>query len=302
LDNIQDFYLASAQKAIISLLQSKGVPLTIGIIGNTFGNLVANPLDPNNIVPPLQSALQNASTSPCFGLEVAFNGWNYEDFSQLNQSAQQNLLTLGTTKISGTLGYTPTVFLPPLDLYSTLTLSALNATGFDHMSSQTSLDPGPFNYANRQAGIYRFPIGASTSAYLSTDYYAPAPAATTYSQVQTQVLIYGWGAILMHPEEFTNRLPNGTYSTTLNTTHLAELSNLIDMLRLAGYRLTTIGKIQNYFGNTNKDPCLSLYPVNTNPTSTPVPTVTSFPTLNSAPPAKTFSVLLLFAVLMFLLL
>jgi peptidoglycan/xylan/chitin deacetylase (PgdA/CDA1 family) len=304
LDNIQDSYLAAAQKAIVALLQSKGVPLTVGVIANAFGNLVANPLDPNNIVPPLQSALQNATNSQCFSLEIGFNGWNYEDFSQLDQPSQESLMTMGITKISGTLNYVPTVFLPPLDLYSALTLAALNATGFTHMSSQTSLDPGPFNYANRVNGIYRFPIAASTSTYLATVYYTPVPAATTYLQVVNQVNIYGWAAVLMHPEEFTNTYGNGSYTTTVNSTQLAVLSSLIDMLRSAGYRLTTIGKIQNYFGNLARDPCLNLYPVaGTTATTAAINTQTgvTFPSLNAAPATYINALLLLFVAMMFFL-
>eukprot|EP01118_Nematostelium_gracile_P002368 TRINITY_DN125_c0_g1_i2.p1 TRINITY_DN125_c0_g1~~TRINITY_DN125_c0_g1_i2.p1 ORF type:complete len:922 (-),score=233.70 TRINITY_DN125_c0_g1_i2:85-2808(-) len=273
LDDVQDYYLAPAQRAVISTFQSKGAPLTIGIIGNVFGNA---PLDePNNMVTYLQSAMTNSSASSCFKLEIAHHGWLHEDFSLMTLAQQTTALNNGKNKVSQKLGVITTTFLPPFNLINSDTLKALNATGFATLTSQTDIDLPPYTYTNPKWGLYRFPVGASTSAYKSSDYFIGVPAEVTYQQIKDQIAQYGWSNVMMHPQEYTYRYSNLTYGDVVLPEQISELSRLIDMLRADGIRLTNVNSIQNWFGKANvTDPCLTgrIAPATSTSSSTSAPT------------------------------
>ncbi|WP_394352663.1 polysaccharide deacetylase family protein, partial [Candidatus Nitrosotalea sp. FS] len=46
-------------------------------------------------------------------MDIAINGWSFEDYTTLTKDQQSNLLQQSKTKISNMLGATPTVFIPP---------------------------------------------------------------------------------------------------------------------------------------------------------------------------------------------
>jgi hypothetical protein len=148
------------------------------------------------------------------------------------------------------------------------------------MSTETTGDPGPFDYTNRPFGIYPFPIAASTSNYkapLQANYFDGVSAATVVGQIQDQIFQYGWSSVMMHPQEFANKDAQGAFliPNTVNTTTLNTLRNVLLQLRGLGYRLCPIGNIQNFFFNTTRDPCLG-----------PPPTTTAQPTTSLASTAQ----------------
>jgi len=268
--------LVAAQKAIISLFESKGVPLTLGLIANDVG--IAPNLDPNNMVTPISQAILNATTSKCFKLELAFSGLTGEDFTTLDEPTQASHLNTGSQRIQVLFGAKPTTLLPEFNKFNSLTLQALNQSGFTTLSAEIDVDPGPFDYSNRVYGIYRFPVGAGTGEWNvpGANSFTGVPAAISFNQIVNQVDSSGWSVVLLNPETFSYEYSNGTYSSTLvNTTQLAELSNLIDLIRFNGYRLSNVGSLQNNFGNTNRDTCLG--PPTTGSVTTGIPT-TGVPT------------------------
>src|SRR3990170_1833599 len=70
LDDIQDYFLNNVQIEIMNTFQKNNKSLTVGIIGNYFGNDTA-------IVNFLKEKLENNTSS----LEIANHGWNHEDFT-----------------------------------------------------------------------------------------------------------------------------------------------------------------------------------------------------------------------------
>lgn len=73
LDDVQDYFLTEAQMKVMNLFEKENASLTIGIIGNFFGN-------DTRIV----SFVKNETKQPQF--QFANHGWNHEDFSLLSEA------------------------------------------------------------------------------------------------------------------------------------------------------------------------------------------------------------------------
>lgn len=78
LDDIQDYFVTKAQMAVITTFEQNNASLTVGIIGNHYGNDSA-------ITGFLQDKLVRDYDSG-FSIEIANHGWNHEDFSRLTKS------------------------------------------------------------------------------------------------------------------------------------------------------------------------------------------------------------------------
>ena len=82
LDDIQDYFLNQPQMEVIKTFERKNVSLTVGVIGNSFGNDVV-------LTDFLKKTLLNDENN----LEVANHGWNHEDFTLFDKDQQSALLS-----------------------------------------------------------------------------------------------------------------------------------------------------------------------------------------------------------------
>jgi len=250
LDDIQDFYLTVAQREVIEIFKSFQIPITAGVIGNSFGQ------DPS-IVDYVRGVMENVANNPrqCFQFEIANHGYRHEDFSTFTLDQQNTLLSNANAKISTQLGVVPKTFIPPFNIFDANTVTAAQTQGFTYFSSQVELDRGPYNFENPT--LWHFPMGASTSVYESgLTSYIGVPAQRTWQQIQTQLQRDGFSTVMMHPGEFSNHNSDGTISNTLNQTMLTELRNLLTTVKASGIRMVLINRVKDYFTLTN-DPCAS---------------------------------------------
>ena len=134
LDDIQDYYLYTAQVEVMKVFQTRKIPMTVGIIANQFGQ-------DTRVLDFIKQGIADAS----WDYEIADHGWDHEDFSTFTYAQQYNLLNQAVTKIKSVLGV-PSVpsFIPPFNAFNADTVTALKTLGFTHMTSQTELDPEPY--------------------------------------------------------------------------------------------------------------------------------------------------------------
>jgi len=92
MDEVQDYFCTQAQIAIIKAFQKLKIPLTIGIIAYRFGAQTSHLRD-------IKALVQSTESS----VEVASNGWEYEDFSRLDGQNQSRLLQISKEKIENVL-------------------------------------------------------------------------------------------------------------------------------------------------------------------------------------------------------
>jgi peptidoglycan/xylan/chitin deacetylase (PgdA/CDA1 family) len=230
LDDVQDYFLAPSQMELISLFERKDASFTVGVIGGLIGT------DPK-LVDAIKGGL--ASDPP---LEVANHSWNNKILSTLSKKDQEALIMPANDKIRSVLGVTPTVFIPPENLFNNDTISILKANGFTHIShATTAREPPIFKKSN----FYEFPILPTTARLDPTiGVWRHIPNDVIMQKIEESLFEYGYAVVMMHPYEFA-QYENGFYVNKVNSTKIEELGSLIDQVKTK-YQILPIGQIQDF--------------------------------------------------------
>ena len=133
LAGIQDYWLNDVQLEILNTFTKTKTDFTVGVIAKYFG-------EDEKLLSFFSSTLNDKSTE----MEVANNGWKYEDFSKLDLNEQISWIKKSNDKISSVLGVQPVTFLPPLDSTNEVTPIALERNSITYVSSNMLNDPAPY--------------------------------------------------------------------------------------------------------------------------------------------------------------
>jgi peptidoglycan/xylan/chitin deacetylase (PgdA/CDA1 family) len=244
LDDIQDYFLNQPQMEVIKTFERKNVSLTVGVIGNSFGNDAV-------LTEFLKTTLLNDENN----LEVANHGWNHEDFTLFDKDQQSALLSKSNNKILETLGVMPQVFITPYNKMNNDTLIAMAENSMHMISASVLANNEPFvknltNVDGNELGsnfvIHHLPSTAETGD-LNDDYtqWIGRNHAETLNEVKTSMEKYGYALVTMHPQEFSVR-EGLNYQNKVDGTQLLELEMLLESLRNEGYEVVTISQLANY--------------------------------------------------------
>jgi len=232
---VQDYFLDDVQIEVIDTFVRKDSPITIGIIGNLFGkdakliDYIKNTLEKNNQL-----------------IEIANNGWNYEDFSDLTSEEQSSLIKQSNDQISSVLDVEPAVFIPPYENFNAATILALRENNLNHISSTIQKDPPPYQLSNLE--FYHFPSGVVTgkfnpeSGVIELIHYEE-----TFSEVQKILDQYGFTVITLETRVFS-AIENGDYKNRVDEQKIHELELLIDMIQAQGLKIVPVGEIDLHSG------------------------------------------------------
>ena len=238
LDDIQDYWLNDVQIQVMESFNKKNLPLTIGIIGNQFGE------DPKIVSYVNQTISKNL-------FELANHGWNHENFTKFDQEIQTMLIKQTNNKLEQMFGIRPSVFIPPYNEYNNGTIYAMKKNNITHFSSSTTSTP-PFLLVNSQ--LYHFPEAAHTGELApSSTLFVPLSHKLTLSQIQQSISDYGFAVVMMHPQDFSY-IENGDHSNHINWNQIRELELLLKVIQIQGLSIVPIGKINLDHTDTNKIP------------------------------------------------
>ena len=227
---LQDYWLDDVQIKVIDTFLQKDASVTTGIIGNLFGYDAK-----------LVDAIKNSLEKNEKLIEIANNGWNYEDFSRLTVEEQSSLIKKSNDQITTVLGKAPTVFIPPLEKFNDDTISALNENNIKYISSSVKKDPPP--YQLNDTDFYHFPGGPSVGKY------NPIIGAIkgvnheeTLAEVQAYLDKYGFAVVTLQPQEFSV-VEKNVYTNQVNQQQIQELELLIDKIKAQGLKIVPVGQI-----------------------------------------------------------
>ena len=248
LDDVQDYYLDEVNMEIVKVFERKNASLTLGIVGNFFGQ-------DKTLVSFLKDRIENNDTE----LIVSNHGWNHEDFRRFNVNEQSILIAKTNQKINHILGVTPSTFIAPFDVFDNNTIVALRSNGIKYFSSFVDYDKGPYGALN-ESQVYHFPSKATTSNNNDTFWWG-IKHTETFEQIKSSVQEYGFSVVQMHPYEFSTKQEYNYEPFNVNDTNstfsykdfiknwdkagadqhqIRELELLIDKLRSEGYKIVLI--------------------------------------------------------------
>jgi len=230
LDDIRDQILPdSLQFRIVDWFMDREIPLTIGIIGNQFGN---------------ESSTTSVIKQHLFKhgeiLEIANHGWNHESFKRFTLEEQSSFIQKTNEKIFEKLDVIPRVFIPPFNHFNEFTIQALQENGITHMSSIQSIDKPPYPLQNSK--FYRFPATSTTGEFVNLEkrIWGVWSGEKTFDFIEKSISKNGFAVVMMHPLDFGQYAKPGN---ALDMTRIQELEFVINNIQDAGYNLVTIGKI-----------------------------------------------------------
>jgi peptidoglycan/xylan/chitin deacetylase (PgdA/CDA1 family) len=232
LDDIQDFFLNNAQMEILRLFAQKNASLTIGIIAGVFGtdqklvNLVTDGIHSNQ-----------------YDLEAANHSWIHHDMTTMKKDAQKDDILKANQKIYDVLGTRPVTFIPPENLFNNDTINILQTNNFTHISYHASTTtPPPF----KKSTFYHFPAVTQISMLQQQESFWQAQSVNkTFEGIQDGLFNYGYAVVMVNPHEFSTYI-DGFYENKVNQTQLKQLGLLVDKVKAEGYKIVTIGDIENY--------------------------------------------------------
>lgn len=234
-DDVQDYFLSTAQIEMIELFEEMDTSLTVGIIGGATGK-------DSTIIETIKEQLQ---TNP--GFEIASHSWNNNIITSVSPEKQEKYIKDTDDKIYELFQVKPRVFIPPENLFDGKTITFLKKYGYDHISADTDAEISPKFV---KSDFYYFHTTAWTAKLdPATGYWKQLSKDRTMEQIKESLLNYGYAVVMMHPFEFSNYV-DGAYVNEVNQTKFTELKSIISDLKSKGYLLTTVGKIDKYDSET----------------------------------------------------
>jgi peptidoglycan/xylan/chitin deacetylase (PgdA/CDA1 family) len=234
-DSIQDYWLQSAQLAVMDLFLSKNMSLSPGLIMNALGN------DPKVIEKVSQGANKGL-------FELALNGWNYTDYTKLSEQQQKDSLSKANEKVHKLFGkQVSDIFIPPYGLFNNATLNAMVDSGIRILSSSSYLDSEPLqsgtsNTSNRTQGkIYHLP---ATIAFKKYEGGKPVKNSveSIVGNATKNISTNGYAIIVLEPQDFMVK-QNGALINKLDGKEINDLSNLINAIRSKNITVASFSKI-----------------------------------------------------------
>lgn len=228
LDDIQDYWLNDVQINLINLFSKKQVPLTVGIIANSFGedkaitDTIKNKIEKNEIT-------------------VANHGLDNTPFTLFDKNKQDSMLKESTKIIFNKLNVKTKIFIPPQNRFNEDTENVLKDNGFSYLSASMLSDSAPFPLQNQE--LYRFPELATTGDYVpSQNRILGVSAEKTLSDTINAIENHGFAVITIHPQEYAV-FQGGEYQNEVNSSQMDQLEILINEIQNHDIKLVSLDEI-----------------------------------------------------------
>ena len=240
LDDVQDWFLNTQQIEIMKAFQEKNAPLTLGIIGNFWG-------EDKSILDFIKEDAD--STEPIF--EIGNHSWDNNPLPTFDKNDQIIQIQKTNEVIQETLGVTPTTFTAVENKFNEDTKEALQELGFTHFTGHVDeIDTPP--YLVKESNLYYLPANTETADLnLLTNNWDKVDYQTTFSEAQDFINKQGFAVVMMHPYEFTETNFEG-YTGDTDFEHIESLKKLIDKFRENDIEIVSVGEItENVIDTTN---------------------------------------------------
>jgi peptidoglycan/xylan/chitin deacetylase (PgdA/CDA1 family)/3D (Asp-Asp-Asp) domain-containing protein len=239
MDDIQDYWLKSAQLATMNQFISRNQSLTVGVIMKNTGN-------DTEIV----NKVKEGSNSGLF--ELAVHGWNHTDYTKLSEEEQRKSLEDSNKKMIELFGNGSEIFLPPLDAFDDATINAVQQANMKILSANSSsFDELQLKGDNESGAPSSIQIPSNDFFYIPStmsfiNYYQDRPFKNSvqniFNNVTQSINTNGYAVIIIHPQDFV-KIENGTFTEALDENETNDLSRLIDLILSNNIRLGSFSEV-----------------------------------------------------------
>jgi len=254
MDDIQDDWLNSAQVAVMNLFLSKNQSLSLGSIMHIVGN-------DSKIVDKVKEGFHKGL------FELDLHGWDHINYTQLNENQKRDSLSKANAKMERLFGAKSVVSIPPYDVFNNDTIKAMGQLGIKIISSgpaeEDSFDQnrtvfvangsrattttthdnkGPIN---NSATIYHLPATIFFKFFDDTKW-VKTPPKDIIGNVTRNIARYGYGVIVLHPQDFAKSVNATTFSNSIDQKEVLDLSKLIDFFVSNNIRIMSFDQVTKY--------------------------------------------------------
>jgi peptidoglycan/xylan/chitin deacetylase (PgdA/CDA1 family) len=245
MDDIQDYWIESAQLAVMNLFISNHQGLTAGLIMHAVGN-------DSKIINKVREGYQKGL------FELALHGWDHVDYTKLSEQEQKNSLYKANEKIQRLIGSKSDIFIPPYDVFDNTTLKAMGQVGIRILSSslndENSIDQKKSVFAlvgkkthdtvtsHDNMTIYHLPATISNDIYIGNKQIKNS-FKNVIGNVSQAINSYGYAVVVLHPQDFVKLDSNGHLTNTLDQKQIKDLLNLINFLISKNIHTTSFSQV-----------------------------------------------------------
>ena len=229
-DDIQDYWLNDVQINLINVFSQNKIPLTVGIIANSFGEDTA-------ITEVIKNKLEKDE------ITIANHGLDSTPFTLFDKNKQEAMLKESSNIIQNKLNVTTNIFIPPQNRFNEDTENILKENGFIYLSASMLSDSAPFPLKNQE--LYRFPELATTGDYVpSQNRILGVSAEKTFSDALKAIQTHGFAVITIHPQEYAV-FQGGEYLNEVNQSQMTQLNLLIEKIQQQNIQIVSLDKIDS---------------------------------------------------------
>jgi len=234
LDGVEDYVASKGTIAIIELFKQMNVPFTAGVISNHFASETL-----------LRDLFFNQANPPIDRIEIASNGYDFENFGSLFITQQRNLLNTSANQLNGIFKTKTRTFIPPSGSYNFNTVNAMASVGMTHFSTRADNSTRPYPLTNQV--VYQVHSDAFTSNLNVTGgIYRPAALTTIWRQIFDQLATDGFSVVTMHGGEFLDfNASANNYNQAVNKSFFDEMKFLIASLQRVGMKIVKVNQIND---------------------------------------------------------
>ena len=239
IDDIQDYWIRSAQLVVLNQFIDRNQSLTLGIVMRDIGN-------DTEIVNKVREG-HNAGL-----FELAVHGWNHTDYTKLSEEEQRTSMYDANRKMSALFGNTSEIFFPPLNAFNNDTINAMQQAGMTILdANSSSFDELQLNSYNESGTPPSLQTLSKDFFYIPStisfkDYYQDQPFKNSvqniFNNVTQSINTNGYAVIIIHPQDFV-KIENGTFTETLDENETNDLSRLIDLILSNNIRLGSFSEV-----------------------------------------------------------
>ncbi len=235
-EGIQDYWLNDVQLEIFNTFKKTNSDFTVGLVADSFGS------DEKLIEFFTKNINENG-----LEIEIANNGWKYEEFGNLRLDEQNSLIKQGNEKINNILGIQPITFLPPYDSVNEATTFALEQNSITNLNLNMLKVSPPYNF--EESTLYQIPYGITTGIYdQNLGRFNGVSHEDAFPVVKENIKNHDFAVIRLTSQEFSV-FEDGELQNKVNPEQIKELELLISKIKQEGYQIIPVYKIPLLINN-----------------------------------------------------